>query len=216
MDSDVFVMKTDNEFVQAGHIQQRGAMVTKVATHSVRYGVLAKYWFIVMLYAYYVLHCTAAATLSFMVFGEAVNDRDNDWFSTVYGEVTEVLPPDAAEPLDKPVRISTFEDADTLITGRAVTGVLHFLKGPPVDWCAKRHDTVETAIHSSAFISACIATEVGRFITVPGKVHTADGRSKHCGCALMRTHLKPLLFGLKDTTEGPNTTQQDNKERVEL
>ena len=216
MDSDVFVMKTDNECVQAGHIQQRGAMVTKISTHSVRYGVLAKDWCLIMLYAYYILHCTTAATLGFVDFGEAVNDRDNDWFSTVYGEVTEVLPPDAAEPLDKPVRISTFEDADTLITGRAVTGVLHFLKGPPVDWCAKRHDTVETATHSSAFIAACIATEVGRFVTVPGKVHTADGRSKHCGCALMRTHLKPLLFGLEDTTEGPDTTQQDSKERVEL
>ena len=93
---------------------------------------------------------------------ETENEWDNDWLYTVYGEVKELLPPDAPEPLGKPVRITTFEDANLyhdLLTGRAVTGALHFLNGTPVDWYSKRQDTVETATYGSEFIAARIATD---------------------------------------------------------
>ena len=57
----------------------------------------------------------------------------------------------------------TYEDAnlyhDMMITGRAVTGILHMINGTPVDWFSKRQDTVETATYGSEFVAARIATE---------------------------------------------------------
>jgi hypothetical protein len=71
--------------------------------------------------------------------------QENDWDYLVYGDVSELLPTNAPEPLGKPVQITTFEDANLyhdLLTGRAVTGILHFLNGTPIDWYSKRQDTV--------------------------------------------------------------------------
>ena len=46
-----------------------------------------------------------------------------------------------------------------MITGRALSGVLHFINGTPVDWYCKRQATVETATYGSEFVVARIATE---------------------------------------------------------
>jgi len=93
---------------------------------------------------------------------ETSSEQEDDWEYSVYGNVTELLPTDAPEPLGKPVQITTFEDANLyhdLLTGRAVTGILHFLNGTPIDWYSKRQDTVETATYGSEFVAARIATE---------------------------------------------------------
>jgi hypothetical protein len=65
-------------------------------------------------------------------------------------------------PLGKPVVTTTYVDANLyhdLVTGRAVTGVLHLVNGTPIEWFSKRQATVETATYGSEFVAARIATE---------------------------------------------------------
>ena len=81
---------------------------------------------------------------------------------TVYGNVKEQIPHDAPEPLGKEVITTTYEDANLchdMLTGRAVTGILHLLNGIPIDWYSKHQDPVETATCGSEFVAARIATE---------------------------------------------------------
>jgi hypothetical protein len=92
----------------------------------------------------------------------SIPDVEHDWMTTVYGRVHELLPPDMPEPLGQEVMTITYEDANLyhdMLTGRAVTGVLHMINGTPVDWYSKRQDTVETATYGSEFVAARIATE---------------------------------------------------------
>ena len=81
---------------------------------------------------------------------------------TVYSDVKEIVPADTPVPKGPPVSITTYVDANLyhdLLTGRALTGVLHFLNGTPLDWYCKRQATVETATYGSEFVAARIATE---------------------------------------------------------
>jgi hypothetical protein len=41
-----------------------------------------------------------------------------------------------------------------MITGRAVTGVMHFVNNTPVDTFSKRQSTVETATYGAEFVAA--------------------------------------------------------------
>jgi Reverse transcriptase (RNA-dependent DNA polymerase) len=85
-----------------------------------------------------------------------------DWSQTVYGDVTEELPPDMPIPKGKVVRITTYKDANLmhdLITGRSMSGVLHFINQTPVQWFSKKQNVVETATYGSEFMVARQATE---------------------------------------------------------
>jgi len=76
---------------------------------------------------------------------------------TVYGNPTEELPPNAPIPRGKPVRTSTFVDANLLhdfTTGRSATGVLHLVNQTPIAWLTKRQNQVETATYGSEFVAA--------------------------------------------------------------
>ena len=80
---------------------------------------------------------------------------------TVYGHAEELLPPDAPEPLGKPVTFTTFVDANLyhcMVTGRSVTGIIHLINQTPFDWYSKKQSTVETATYGSEFVAARIAT----------------------------------------------------------
>jgi hypothetical protein len=46
-----------------------------------------------------------------------------------------------------------------LLTGRAVTGIVHLLNQTPGDWYSKRQATVETATFGSEFTAARIAVD---------------------------------------------------------
>ena len=66
--------------------------------------------------------------------------KQYDWAS-VYGEVSELLPDDAPEPLGKPVTLMHYVDANLFhdaLTGQSVTGVLHMMNATPIDWFSKR------------------------------------------------------------------------------
>jgi len=80
---------------------------------------------------------------------------------SVYSSVAEDLPKNAPVPLGKRVVMSTYKDANLYhdwTTGRAVTGIIHFLNGTPVDWYSKHQNTVKTATYGSKFVAAWIAT----------------------------------------------------------
>jgi len=56
--------------------------------------------------------------------------QDFDWKHTVYGELTEVIPVDAPEPLGEYVTLTHYVDANLMhdmATGKSVTGILHLL-----------------------------------------------------------------------------------------
>ena len=80
-----------------------------------------------------------------------------DWEESVYGKATELIPHDAPVPLGKHVITISYCDASlyhNLVTGRSVTGVLHFLNKTPIDWCSKKQATVETATYGSEHSAA--------------------------------------------------------------
>ena len=76
--------------------------------------------------------------------------------------VPELKPKDAPPPRGPTVTTTTYCDANLYhdkITGRALSGILHFVNGTPIDWYCKRQATVETATYGSEFVVARIATE---------------------------------------------------------
>ncbi len=88
--------------------------------------------------------------------------NDYAWKKTVYGNVTEVLPSDEPEPLGKPVVLRTYVDANLMhdmVTGRAVTGILHMINNTTIDWYTKRQATVETATFGAEFVACRIAVD---------------------------------------------------------
>jgi hypothetical protein len=88
--------------------------------------------------------------------------REDDWSRTVYGDVREQKAEDAPPPKGKTVRTTTYKDANLhhdMATGRAVTGVLHFLNGTPIEWYTRKQPTVETATYGSEFTAAKTAIQ---------------------------------------------------------
>ena len=82
--------------------------------------------------------------------------------SSVYGNISEEIPPDMPIPRGKPVRTTTYEDANLmhdLATGRSMTGILHVLNQTPIQWFSKKQNIVETATYGSEFMAARQATE---------------------------------------------------------
>jgi hypothetical protein len=80
-----------------------------------------------------------------------------DWSSTVYGNSKEELPPDMPIPKGKCMRMTTYQDANLyhdMVTGRAVSGIIHLVNQTPVFWFCKKQKTVETATYGSEFMVA--------------------------------------------------------------
>jgi hypothetical protein len=94
---------------------------------------------------------------------ESVSQPTNfDWLSTIYGNSTEELPPDMPVPKGRVMRITTYQDANLyhdMVTGRAMSGVLHLVNQTPVFWFCKKQKTVETATYGSEFLVARQACE---------------------------------------------------------
>ena len=84
-------------------------------------------------------------------------EQELDWATSVYGNISEILPTDAPTPLGKYVTLTHYFDANLyhdMLTGRSVTGLLHLLNKTPIDWYSKKQATVETATYGSEFIAA--------------------------------------------------------------
>jgi len=64
-------------------------------------------------------------------------EEEYDWASTMYGDVSEILPKDAPVPLGNFVMLSHYVDTNLyhdMLMGRSVTGILHYLNKMPIDW----------------------------------------------------------------------------------
>jgi hypothetical protein len=88
--------------------------------------------------------------------------QEFDWAETVYGKVQEEVPKDIPAPYGKPVVTVTYVDANLyhdIITGRSVTGILHFCNQTLVEWFSKRQACVQTATFGSEFVAARIAVD---------------------------------------------------------
>jgi hypothetical protein len=91
-----------------------------------------------------------------------VPNPEHDWTYTVYGNVKELLPKDAPEPLGKYVTLSHYVDANLMhdiTSGKSVTGILHLVNKTPIDWYSKKQATVETATYGSEFVAARVCVE---------------------------------------------------------
>ena len=79
-------------------------------------------------------------------------DNKQNWSNSVY----EDKPKDAPKPLGKPVHLTSYFDANLMhdvLSGKAVTGILHFLNKTPVDWYCKKKNTSECATYSAKYLS---------------------------------------------------------------
>src|SRR5687767_6964814 len=105
-----------------------------------------------------------SATLQFQVHEpdySKLPEKQYNW-SSIYGEVSELLPKDAPEPLGKHVVLTHYVDANLFhnaLTGRSVTGILHMLNAMPIYWYSKKQGTVETATYGSEFVAAHVCIE---------------------------------------------------------
>ena len=87
-------------------------------------------------------------------------DHEYDWERSVYGDVSEIIPPDVpTPPLGKDITLTHYFDAnlyyDMLAAGHSVTGILHLFNKMPIEWFSKKQATVETATYAgSEFIMA--------------------------------------------------------------
>ena len=89
-------------------------------------------------------------------------ETNHTWLRSVYGDVHEAVPRGIPKPKGKSVITSTYKDANLYhdtVTGRAVTGVLHYINKTPVDWFTRKQPTVETATYGSEFSAARTAIE---------------------------------------------------------
>jgi hypothetical protein len=87
---------------------------------------------------------------------------DYDWTYTQYPDAKEALPDDAPRPLGKSITTGTWEDANlnhNLLSGKAVTGILHLWNKTVVDWYSKHQPTVETTTFGAESVSGRIAAD---------------------------------------------------------
>jgi hypothetical protein len=80
-----------------------------------------------------------------------------DWSATVYGTAKEGLPSDMPTPKGKTMRTTTYQDANIhhdMITGCAVSGIIHLLNQTPVHWFCKEQKNFGTATYGSEFMFA--------------------------------------------------------------
>jgi hypothetical protein len=84
-------------------------------------------------------------------------ENEQNWDTSVYGEVSEELPNRPPAPLGRQIILTHYVDANLyhdMLNGKSVTGILHFFNGTPVDWYSKKQATVETATYGSEFVAA--------------------------------------------------------------
>ena len=73
-----------------------------------------------------------------------------NWKYTLYGKPSEQLPLNAPQPLGESVQLTTFYNANlmhNMLSGRLVTGFLHFWNKTPMDWYSKKQKTTETVMY---------------------------------------------------------------------
>ena len=88
---------------------------------------------------------------------------EDPYLKECYPDAVEEVPPNAPEPLGKPIEITCYVDADhagNLVNRRSQTGILIFCNRAPIIWYSKCQNTVETSTFGSEFVAARTATEM--------------------------------------------------------
>ena len=84
-------------------------------------------------------------------------EQDFDWAHSVCGDVEEMKDDSVPPPLGACAQLCHCVDANLchdLVTGRSVTGILHFANQTLLDWCTKKQAAVETAMCGSEFVAS--------------------------------------------------------------
>ena len=87
---------------------------------------------------------------------------EHDW-KDFYGEVKEVVPPDAPPARGLPVQMTCFVDSDHAgdeVSRRSRTGVLIFCNRAPILWHSKKQTSIETSSFGSEFSAMKTAVEL--------------------------------------------------------
>ena len=85
-----------------------------------------------------------------------------DWSRSPYADAKEEYPANIAKARGKAVQQVTYVDANLyhdMLSGKAVTALLHMLNQTPIDWFSKKQATVETATFGSENVAARTAIE---------------------------------------------------------
>ena len=80
----------------------------------------------------------------------------------MYGNPVEDKPKDPPDPLGKWVTIASYFDANLMhdiLSGKACTGIIHFLNKTPIDWYSKKQATSETATYLAEYCACCTCIE---------------------------------------------------------
>ena len=80
----------------------------------------------------------------------------------MYGNPIKDKQRDAPDPLGKCVTITSYFDANLMhdiLSGKACTGIIHFLNKTPIDWYSKKQAILETATYSAEYCAYCTCIE---------------------------------------------------------
>ena len=78
------------------------------------------------------------------------------WNNTAYKNPKEDIPKDSPIPLGKRIVLMHYFDANLMrdvLSGNAVTGIVHFYNNTPTNWYSKKQSTTETASYGAEFVS---------------------------------------------------------------
>ena len=81
---------------------------------------------------------------------------EEDWSHTVYKDSKEIVPPDTPEPIGNWVTPTSYFDTSLMhdvLSGKVVTGILHFLNSFPLESYSKKQATVEIATYGAEFVA---------------------------------------------------------------
>ena len=85
-----------------------------------------------------------------------------DWEKSVYSNAKELIPDDSPKSYGPSVSLTTFVDANLchdMVSGKSITGIIHFLNKTPIDYYTKKQPVVETATYGSEYMAVRVATE---------------------------------------------------------
>ena len=86
----------------------------------------------------------------------SLSKPDQDWSNSVYEQQKEILPHDAPDPLGETIRITSHFDASLMhdvLSGKSVTGIIHYFNAFPIESFCKKPPTVECATYGAEFIA---------------------------------------------------------------
>jgi len=92
----------------------------------------------------------------------AIPVKMHNWECSCHEDAEEETPPDSPKPKGKSITMTSYFNANLyhdVISGKAVTGILHWFNQTPIDWFSKLQSAVETATFGSEHVAAKTCAE---------------------------------------------------------